>query len=297
MRKICSILTVLAMVALCLFLLPTESQAAEIPGSGTCGEGFTFTYVNGLLMVYGSGSMPDFSYTNKAPWDVADSPIKEIVIKEGITSIGNFAFSSCYQLEKLYLPTTLTSIGESAFTGCNLNSLVLPDNVESIGASAFAYCGNLSSVTLNANLKTIGQSAFYSCPILKTITIPASVTSIETSAFSSCTSLTKIQVDQNNAAYTSDASGVLFDKGMTTLMQMPGSFSGAYTIPNSVTTISDRAFYTCAGLTALSIPDSLTTIGDSAFKYCSKLSYQEYGNANYLGNAQNPYMVLVSATT
>ena len=320
MRKICPVLTFLVLIALCLFLLPTQSQAAEIPSNGVCGENFSFSYVDGRLTIFGNGPMPDFDYSNKAPWDVADSPIKEIIIREGITSVGNFAFSNCYQLEKLYLPSTLTSIGESAFTGCNVSAIIIPDKVKTIGSSAFSYCDNLTDLTLSSDLETIGESAFYNCLKLQNVTIPANVSKIESSAFSACTSLTKIQVDPSNASYISDDSGVLFNKDMTTLVQLPGGFAGTYTVPDTVTAIGDRAFHTCRGLTevilpdglasigadafsfctnltTLNIPGSVTSIGEAPFRYCDKLTFTTYGNGQYLGNSGNPYLVLVSVTS
>lgn len=320
MRKICSVLTVLILIALCLFLLPTQSQAADIPGAGVCGENLIYTYVNDLLMIQGSGPMTNFDYENKAPWETPDSPIKRIIIHDGVTSIGDYAFSSCTQLEELTLPGTLTQIGKNAFTGCSIKTLTLPDSVESIGSSAFSYCDNLTDLTLSSNLKTIGESAFYNCLKLQDVTIPANVSKIESSAFSACTSLTKIQVDTNNAAYISDESGVLFDKDLTTLVQMPGGFTGSYTVPSTVTSISDRAFHTCRGLaevilpdgltsigadafsfctnlTTLSIPGSVTSFGEAPFRYCDKLTFTTYGNGQYLGNSGNPYLVLVSVTS
>ena len=320
MRKICSIFTVLVLIVLCLFLLPTQSQATEIPSTGVCGENLIFTYLNDLLLIQGSGPMTNFDYENKAPWETPDSPIKRIIIDDGVTSIGDYAFSSCTQLEELTLPSTLTQIGKNAFTGCSLKTLVLPDSVESVGNSAFSYCDNLTDLTLSSSLKTIGESAFYNCPKLQNVTIPANVAKIESSAFSACTSLTKIQVDPNNAAYTSDASGALFDKDMTTLVQMPGGFTGSYTVPSTVTAIGDRAFHTCRGLaevilpdgltsigadafsfctnlTALNIPGSVTSIGAAPFRYCDQLTFTSYGDGQYLGNSGNPYLVLVSVTT
>jgi hypothetical protein len=103
------------------------------------------------------------------------------------------------------------------------------------------------------------------------VTIPNSVTSIGNSAFSGCKGLTSINVASDNSNYCS-VDGVLFNKDKTTLIQYPGGKQGAYTIPNSVTSIGDYAFPGCSGLTSIDIPNSVTSIGDYAFPGCSGLT-------------------------
>ena len=102
------------------------------------------------------------------------------------------------------------------------------------------------------------------------MTIPDSVTSIGDRVFSYCTSLTGIWVAEGNSHYSSDASGVLFNKDKTTLVQCPGAFA-AYTIPDSVTSIGRYAFYGCTSLTSVTIPGSVTSIGVYAFDSCASL--------------------------
>ncbi len=117
----------------------------------------------------------------------------------------------------------------------------------------------------------IGKEAFYNCKPLTSVTIPESVTSIGGDAFSGCSSLMNIEVDADNAFYSS-LDGVLFNKKQTTLILYPGGKEGDYTIPNSVTTIGGDAFSGCSSLTSVTIPDSVTSIGEWVFSGCDSLT-------------------------
>ena len=90
--------------------------------------------------------------------------------------------------------------------------------------------------------------------------------------FYGCTGLTGIWVDENNPAFSNDESGVLFNKQKTTLIQAPGAIAGAYTVPDSVTTISGTSFYNCGNLTSVMIPYGVTAIGIKAFMSCKSLT-------------------------
>ena len=210
-------------------------------------------------------------------------------LKEFIVSENNTAYSSvqgvlfskdCTKLiaypnakTNIYtLPNSVTSIGNYAFEGCTeLASIGIPNSVTSIGSYAFYNCRGLASITIPNSVTSIGSFAFYYCTGLASITIPYSVISIEGAAFAGCTKLEKIIVSENNPAYSS-VEGVLFSKDCTKLIAYPYAKSNIYTLPNSVTSIGDYAFYNCTGLTSVTIGNGVTSIGDYAFYNCIGLA-------------------------
>ena len=176
-------------------------------------------------------------------------------------------------------PDSLTRIGDYAFQGnTNVGSLTLLAPITSIGDYAFSSCYNLTSVTLGNSVTYIGESAFSWCSGLTSITIPESVISIGIDAFGCCSELQRITVDPYNVYYSNDSAGVLYNKYKTELIQMPCSYSGNYTIPNTVVTIADDAFVLCNNLKSVIIPNSVTTIGQFAFESCESLTSVSIGN-------------------
>ena len=212
---------------------------------------------DGTLTISGTGAMKNYNSDDNRSPVFKNLNVKKIVIEDGVTSIGEKAFSACKSLTSITIPDSVTSIGKGAFSYTGLKSITIPDSVTSIGNSTFFNCKSLTSITIPDSVTSIGYEAF-SYTGLKSITIPDSVTSIGESAFSGCWDLTSITIPDSVTSIRNYAFNNC--KNLTSI-----------TIPDSVTSIGNSAFRYCSSLTSITIPDSVTSIGASAFGYCSDL--------------------------
>ena len=279
-KKFMSLVLCICMLIGVLATMPINVFAAT---SGTYGDNLTWTLDDeGTLTISGTGDMPD-CYYSVVPWYSTIENIKTVIIQNGVTSIGTYAFYKCNSLTSISTPNSVTSIGEDAFRSCeSLTSINIPNSVTSIGYGAFEGCSSLTSVTIPNSVTSIGEGAFRSCESLTSINIPNSVTYIGYYVFSNCKSLKSVNIPNSITAIGVRAfddcyslTNVIIQNSVTSIGG--SAFSGcksltSITIPNGVTSIGDYAFYYCTSLTSINIPNSVTSIGNSAFSGCESLT-------------------------
>ena len=252
---------------------------------------FSWFFEDGILTIKNMGEMQDYnSYNNPAPWLVYSEEIREVVLSDGITSVGEGSFEKCSFLEKVTLPETVTKIKSEAFVFCSkLREINFPDGITEIGASVFYGCEALCDIKLPKNLKKIyndafadcgikelilpegleyiGDRAFSMCDSLQTVFIPSSVNEMGDFPFLLCRGLSSVEVDESNK-YFSSIDGVLFNKEQTALLGYPmGKANLVYFVPESVKTIGNRAFYGREFLVSAVFHDGIKHIGEYVFAY------------------------------
>ena len=212
------IISLVIAVSLCISLIPVSNiyntanvaQAASAT-SGKCGDnaywslaatGETDDEGNPFykLTIAGTGNMYD-NFSSTIPWREHNKHITHIVINNGITSIGNYCFTSHIALRSVTIPDSITRIGKAAFSNCHsLPSVSLPGNLITIEEYAFNSC-SLSNIAFPESLKTIGEAAF-AYNSIKNVTIPKNVAEIGTTPFSWNNDLNSITVESGNIYYT-----------------------------------------------------------------------------------------------
>ena len=245
----------------------TQAPAATVPttvASGTCGENLSWVLdKNGILTISGTGYMKDYmDYDGyRSPWYDYREQITAVVIGEGMTDIGWYAFQNCAAMTSVSIPEGITSIGTSAFSGCSaLTELTLPQSLRDIEKNAFEDCVALPGIVIPDRVEAIGSAAFSGCASLAgSVTVPAEVTAIEAHTFDGCKKLTGVTLPNGLLSIGSEAFG-----GCTELAQI--------NIPEGVTEIGTHAFRNCHDLTRVTIPDSVGTLGVGVFMSCKNLA-------------------------
>ena len=163
-----------------------------------------WTLENKTLTISGKGKMKNWnSASSRDVWrDGYKNVLENVLIGEGITSVGTYAFYECELLKNITLPESLTEINDYAFFKCRaLTKVEIPETVLDIGGNAFGRCTNLISIQIPKNIEVISNNVFYGCSSLTNINIPENVFLINYNAFDGCTNLTKIEVDEKNKNY------------------------------------------------------------------------------------------------
>ncbi len=233
-RLFCAML----IAALLLAMLPAAALADEAQTiTGDLGEKITWSFepIDGVLTIDGEGPIPDFSYSEGAPWYAYRSRLFKAVLGEKITAIGAYAFNECARLTEVDASkATLGIIGEGAMSNCVLLERFVfkyPAKL-AVGADAFAGCTALKTIDLGAANGSVGAGAFSGCAALTEVTLPKTMQVLEAETFDGCAALEKL------------------------------------TIPEDLGFIGKRCFRGCEALPALTFPETLGAVDRYAFTGC-----------------------------
>lgn len=280
----CVLALSLVMSSVCMTALADDPEESN----GTCGKNLTWKMDSeGVLTISGEGKMNTYynDSTNVPPW--RGDALKQVVIEEGVTSIGARAFNHCPNLESISLPSTLTSIGGGdgggVFRGCtSLKALNIPEcanlkKVEipagaSISGFVFQSCTSLESVTIPEGVATVGEGAFLKCSSLKAVKVPSTWTEIQQSTFSGCSALESVELP--------DTLKVISRYSVTNCKSLKD-----LTIPGSVKEIAYSAFSGCSSLETLTVEEGVEKIQGYAFAHATSLKNVSLPeNLTFLGN-------------
>ena len=248
MKKIISLLITCA-ISVCFII--GISSTVNAATSGTSGTSISWSYDNGILTISGSGDIADFYSNSPAPWSEFASTTTEIIINDGITSIGQLAFDNFSTVSKISMPQSLVRLDNYAFRNCvGLVDLCLPEGLLLIEEDVFSGCKKLKNVYVPESLTSIGEGSFYGCDALENVYI----TSLE-----AWCNITFARWGESNPLYY--AENLYIDGVLTTKI----------VIPDSVNTIKGYSF-PYSKMTDLVIPSSVTTIEPNAFLHCTGLN-------------------------
>ncbi len=281
-----------------------------IIASGDCGADAAWQlYESGCLRFSGKGKMKDYTYKSEMPWYAYREQIVSVVLEEGVTSIGDYAFYGMPQLERISIASTVTDIGDYAFKNApKINNVVLPEVLTSLGDSAFYACTSLTSIEIPAALWTIKPYTFKNCTALAEVTfhegnllkisdgafyntaltelrLPDCLDILDTFSFKNCAKLATIEL---GGGLTELREAVFYGTAIPTITIPEGITKvGPYVfkncvklesieLPESLTSVGEASFYACTSLKSLDLPDAVTRIGSYAFRKCLALDSVDF---------------------
>lgn len=287
-------------------------MGAVVVISGTCGGALTWKLDSkGTLTISGTGAMTDYTKSGVAPWNKDYEEIRFVVIENGVTTIGEYAFENCTLLESVAISDSVEKIGKYAFSGCSaLKRISLPDSIAQIGDHAFRASG-LEAVKIPEGVTLLGEGMFARCPNLQTVELPSTLQTIRENAFIG-SGLNKIILPENLKYIGYEC---FYECTNLEEIKIPDSvtildysvFEGCsslkkVTLSKGLKRISQTMFAMCHNLTEITIPDSITYIGEGAFFQCKKLKDVYYtGSQKKWGklqtNAAVDFITWVAAAT
>ena len=232
--------------------IPLLTGQSTVISSGDCGDNLIWILTDdGVLTIAGTGTMN--TTIDYVPWENDKSSILSVIVKYGVSNIGEYAFANCVNLQQVTIPESITSIKQYAFYSCtSLTAIDFPDGLLNIDAYAFAGCTNITSFNL-----------------------PASFNNLSETAFLHCANLERIDVSADSEYFTSSYEGVLYNKSMTILVLVPAKYIyGNFFVPSGVKRIESYAFCGQANVNEIAFdsPDTLEQIGAYAFSECTRLT-------------------------
>ncbi len=245
MRRTKKFLSVFLAIMMVLSIVPITTSAAPDPNSGVCGDNLTWSFDEntGTLTISGTGAMDDYGYNNR-PWEDFKDEIENVVINDGVTTVGIGAFELCVNVKSITIPESVTTIGGWAFSNCDhVAKLVIPEGIQEIGDGAFYHCDYLDTVVVPGSVAVFGDGIFADCKRLANVTLCDGLTDIGLDTFDDCTSLTDI------------------------------------IIPEGVTSLRGGNFTGCVNLKSITIPVSVTGVGYGTFGDCINLQDVYYSGS------------------
>ena len=302
--------TILKELSKCLFLLVClilfgaanvdETYAFGSEGNltetGQCGENVYWELNRSTctLTISGTGPMYDYSLSKESPFKSGFGWIENVVINEGVTSVGNSAFEHSASLKSVTIADSVTSIGSFAFEYDPVTEIHFGKNLKSIGTMAFAHCARLETIEFPDNVSELGDMLFYNCSGLKSVKLPEKLKTLNLGVFSGAISVEKITIPKNckqiegliNACkmissgiyelksyevapgntHFQAVDGVLYNAKLTRLVAYPpAKKSTSYTVNAKTIAIQEYAFANSRFLKTLTLGAKVKRVGKYAF--------------------------------